>query len=648
MEGGEDMVSGPRPSTGIKTYQNGLGYQPVSLKEVTHVSEEKFDGTDNRTRSNAWWNLSWDITLTIPGLAFLVYALLVAHGAGKPVTESPVPALMNAASYGPTIFPIAFAAVAANLLKSFAAWKLERGISLLDLEYLLSSRTVVSAFTAPFSLRTLTFLAPALMALWAMSPLGGQAALRVMTVVPSTASQTNDFQWLEFMARFPHGGPESSAGIDLLPSAVGSFAAALSGPMSVKKAPRDGFGNVKIPMVEVYTSSDAVEADSDGWFVVRDLDDKDGVRYSSLAGLPFASQDNFTQVANYTLTIDTSYLYTDCSLTGKTAVSFDEWTAIVNESSSNTMSYYNDGTLILWHANIHLSLSETPLEMVWTSIANEDVTNATCTFTMSYVQAEISCHCASCEATRVRPVTRPNNVTVNTVLDGFGPGGISYPNVPPYMGFFKSFLFASLTYWDRDWRTDPYSTPIEYYFTNPGAPFAATPLPGDTWRGADIYPIGDALFSRRFAQLLNTFWIVSIAPFTHARGIPYRDPLNNDGSEEEEVEAAKILRDNLISNATGTVTPDVLVMRPHAPWLAILFVSSAIMFAAAVLAAALGFLREGPDVLDRATSFLAYNHHAGHLERIDVSMRSEWMQQRLKLGLQPEGKLVDEQEAATR
>lgn len=449
-----------------------------------------------------------------------------------------------------------------------------------------------------------------------------------MTVTPSSASAPHDFQWLEYMSRFPHDGPRSSAGIEYLPAAAGGFAAALSSPMSVKMAPRDVFGHVKIPMVEVYEASDDVQADANGWYAVNDLqDDKDAIRYSSIAGLPMTSQDGLSQRANYSVTIDTSYMYTTCTVSHTTGADLGDWVKVRNKTITSGMSFYNEMTLVMGFNNIHNMYSDTPLEMFFTSWTSKAITNATCSFNMSYVQADVACYGSECEAVRLRPIERPANVTVLTVLDGLGPDNTRHLGIPPTPAFFTSFVQASLTYWEPDWGTKQYSTPIEYYFTNPGSPYSARMIEPAGWRGADIYPIGDVLFSRRMTQLVNTFWIASITPATVGAGLTFNKTLATD--TEPDLSSPSVL----VGNAVGSVTPDAPVMRPDPAWLAVLLASSGVMLAAAVAAAALGMLREGPDVLDRATSFLAYEQRAGGLVRAESAADAEaWKRQLVRLG----------------
>ncbi|KAF3803188.1 hypothetical protein GCG54_00013294 [Colletotrichum gloeosporioides] len=221
---------------------------------------------------------------------FIIYAIIVLVNSGLPLNQGPIPALQTAAKYSPTVFPITFADVAAGLLKAAAVWKLEQGISVLSLEYLLSCRTVFSPITAPLSLRSATMLTPALLFLWALSPLGGQAALRVMEAGLSTAVESWPYQLLNFTSEFPHGGESSSVGFEVISRIQNAFVTALSSPGGVKSAAQDLFGNIKVPMVEYCQAGDQTpEVD-----VRYDVDLTSDILpvWSSIAGIPVAAHSN--------------------------------------------------------------------------------------------------------------------------------------------------------------------------------------------------------------------------------------------------------------------------------------------------------------------------------------------------------------------
>ena len=96
-----------------------------------------------------------------------------------------------------------------------------------------------------------------------------------------------------------------------------------------------------------------------------------------------------------------------------------------------------------------------------------------------------------------------------------------------YINFWASFLatFKSHTYCDASICA---ASPIESYFLQPDAPFSSgDPGSDGTFTIANaspIWPIGNKLFSERFTQLINTFWIDSMAPFAITGKLTFPDP----------------------------------------------------------------------------------------------------------------------------
>ncbi|KAK6213269.1 hypothetical protein QIS74_09271 [Colletotrichum tabaci] len=450
---------------------------------------------------------------------------------GVPVNQDPVPALHMAAKYSPTLFPIAFSAIATSLLKATAAWRLEKGITILSLEYLLKCRNVFSAVTAPLSLQAVNLITPLLIVLWALSPLGGQAALRVMDTVPSTAAESWPFEYLEFMSPFRHSGAGSSAGYVVMPSIQAAFAAALSSPMDAKTKSQDLFGNIKIPMVEHYQQSSQA-SDLDGWYEVNTGPNTSPI-WSSLIGLPATSLDGFSPGSNYSFKMETSYMSANCS-------------------TQHKLMSFNDQV---------------------------------------YAEVDVGCHGSVCAPSRIRRIPKSENATVRTVLhqataEGYpyrGPAGV-------FFAYFETFVPSGLSLYDlQERQIKPFASAIETYFTDPSAPFSAPGI--SSWNGSDMSSIGDVVFSQRFSQLLNTFWLASVASRNVTGAFNFHDEFD-DGTYRI-----------ITQKATGTRTPDLLVMRVNGAWLSVLFVASVTMLAAGISAAILGCLRRGPDVLDYSTFF---------------------------------------------
>jgi hypothetical protein len=225
------MLSDQPPLKGRSDKSPG---EPVVLAQGLQ-SDSSSIGRGTLSKRSKLVYLACNILFIVPGLLFLTYAGLVVFYNGKQIDMPPLPELQSAARYGPTIFPVAFAAVMGAFLTNYAAWRLERGISMLSLEHLLSTRTVFGAVLMPFSLRSANLLAPLLFVLWALSPIGGQAALRVIEVEPWTQSEPWGYQYLDVMSRQRVCSPTSSSGMELMPAIVGAFNAALATPGSIKK-----------------------------------------------------------------------------------------------------------------------------------------------------------------------------------------------------------------------------------------------------------------------------------------------------------------------------------------------------------------------------------------------------------------------------
>ncbi|KAF4462053.1 hypothetical protein FALBO_11139 [Fusarium albosuccineum] len=549
--------------------------------------------------------LVMDLKITTPAVRFLAYASCVLNAGGIEAEARVVQNLRSASAYGPTIFPIAFAAVFANAPKAIASWRLERGITVLSLELLLSSRTVFSAFSAPFSIRTFNWLMPVLMILWAVSPLGGQAALRAVSIGPSGSTKPWNVQYLEFRSQLPLSVHRYNPLVErALPAVFGAFSTALSSPPEIKHSSQDAFGNIKIPFIEPYIESGA-DQDQDGWFKV---DPEGNITYSALSGLPFASFNGMAERANYSFALETSYLYTNCSVNA-TVLLDKEWESYLKKHPE----WNNHQTLIIQPGSKPASNGK-PREIVFTSWTEPAVANATCRVTTSYVEVDVRCRGFTCITLRIRPVQKPKNATIATVLDGMGPSDTLEFSDDQDHYFFGSFINATTLPSNALWTPRRYAGPIEYYFINPDSPFAATYNRKQGWQYDEIWPIEDASFSNSFSQLLNTFWVASVAPFTIT------------GDSRSRMSAA--LEDRFPDQyVTGLEISDQLVLQPKIGWVFTLIVASQIMLLAGLFAAVMGVLRRGPDILDRASLLLRDNPNAsvGHVgsmeDGFDVATR---------------------------
>ena len=118
------------------------------------------------------------------------------------------------------------------------------------------------------------------MLLWALSPTGGQASLRLLSMT------TKDLNSTSIVASMNTGNQSSMLFNDLQTTfdygQVDSiYTAALLASPSIKQSPQDSWNNVKVPRMASLNSS---SADTDGWLPIPN----ENVTYSSLLGYPFA------------------------------------------------------------------------------------------------------------------------------------------------------------------------------------------------------------------------------------------------------------------------------------------------------------------------------------------------------------------------
>ncbi|KAL1612087.1 hypothetical protein SLS60_000310 [Paraconiothyrium brasiliense] len=202
---------------------------------------------------------------------------------------------------GPTLFPIVFAAICGRSMKMIARYLAEKGARLGTLELLNASQSVWGTFESQVLMRHLSFVGANLLFLWALSPLGGQASLRIMK---RDLQQSHAITGLRYLST----GPAATArGLALSLTEVGQYAdtgalytAALLAPLSTKTGPQDTWGNVKIPRLEALNDS---MTDATGWIPVP-ANISSPETYSSLVGLPIVglpsnATSNFTMEANY-------------------------------------------------------------------------------------------------------------------------------------------------------------------------------------------------------------------------------------------------------------------------------------------------------------------------------------------------------------
>ncbi|KAJ8115281.1 hypothetical protein OPT61_g3031 [Boeremia exigua] len=273
----------------------------------------------------------FDVLLFSCAIAFLTFAAVVSHHDQVPTADYPrtTAMLLNATKYvrkdplfkqrrelttckGPTVFPVLFALIVGRATHTVLRWRLERGESIGVLDTLAASTSLTSTLVSQFHLRAISLYGNILVSVWMLSPIGGQASIRQMTIGMRSTTESTSFDYFihngHNLYSFVSGAgytnnPQSSIANTIL---IGGIIGSLTTTSTV-----DTWGNVKIPRIEYYESK--AVPDNEGWLNTAFGSPES---YSSMIGIPI-SGTNATQFINYKMTIQTSYIQTECSVTPK-------------------------------------------------------------------------------------------------------------------------------------------------------------------------------------------------------------------------------------------------------------------------------------------------------------------------------------------
>ncbi|KAF4556410.1 Hypothetical protein D9617_1g082870 [Elsinoe fawcettii] len=231
-----------------------------------------------------------DVLITIIPVLFLTLALAAYQLDGVPVANSRSGAIVEqATTLGPTIFPLLFAAIVAPSLKVFARYVSERSSQKLGLlELLVGCRTVLSTLECQLLLGRLTATGVCLLLLWILSPLGGQASLRLLHLGEALTNIERPMLYLDTTSDrlYRRSVFENDFNAVYRHTRLASiFSSSLLASKATKNAPQDLWGNVKIPRV---SSLRDTAVGPGGWYSVPNNLSME--EYTSLVGIPIVRQ----------------------------------------------------------------------------------------------------------------------------------------------------------------------------------------------------------------------------------------------------------------------------------------------------------------------------------------------------------------------
>ncbi|KAG8626147.1 hypothetical protein KVT40_006548 [Elsinoe batatas] len=349
----------------------------------------------------------------------------------KPLVENRLGTIAEeAARLGPTVFPVLFAAVVGSALKVFA-------------------RYLARMLTGQLLLWRFTWLGLGLTCLWSLSPLGGQASLRLLsretrmvdspqTVYYVNTAMTGLYRRLRY---------EQARAIDALlwdkkryyyspafpgnqfPALQTFLLASMDAPASTQISNEDLWNNVRIPRISCLAN---ITQDADGWRLVPDNLGK--LDYASMTGVPITTPRTYGPASLIGMAQDaelrfvTEYSYQEATCITAAHGSGDNWwlpmiaepwvNVTGQQMSAETLPIIdqrdfspdsNGNPYLLTNASLPVGNTRALQLFVWSGMngwSKTDMGIANCTLQQNVVEARILCRNNNCTTEAMRPSTR--------------------------------------------------------------------------------------------------------------------------------------------------------------------------------------------------------------------------------------------------
>lgn len=495
--------------------------------------------------------------------------------------------------------PLVFAFIVGKTIKSYAHWRLQRGEHIGFLDNLFGSTTMTGTVTTMIDSRRVGIVGLILTLMWSLSPLGGQATLRVVLQNPEAIESVANMSYMTTSVALPGRLMElSTYGEEVPINAL--FYGSVGASAQVKNSSLDSWGNIKIPMIEHLPQNPQRDPGND-WISVDD--DPSSLVYASLLGIPVA---NVPQEHNSTFTIETSYLKTDCAI----QVSGSNLTKVIMDACASSEQTWN-GTYLVQDSDegCHTQFKwgdigyirprgplckgrETAARLLYNPwpeyypYRSEDKTLANCTLTTSFVEVRVACIGWDCRPVEMRHSVSPDKGnTYGTFLDS-----CPRPRASTPLYFFN--LFKTTT---EGSRSDNSQTAIQGFLENPETALNVSAVHDISYR----ITVGEETFSIRMAQLLNTYWIAILGSEASFLGHP------------ADFSNVSVFRDTDVADTQATISTGVIILRYDAAWMGVLVVSVVVLLLAAVVGVVLDLNIQVPRLLMNVSTLTRGNPNFG-------------------------------------
>ncbi|KAH7077763.1 hypothetical protein BKA63DRAFT_593014 [Paraphoma chrysanthemicola] len=524
-------------------------------------------GSLSRNERNSWYFVGHgvvDTIMTLGPVFFLVVPGMCLGLNNRPISEygETVKAMTL---LSPTIFPIVYAGI-------------------------LGCQSIFSTLERQITLRKLDALGISILVAWFISPLGGQASLRLLSTKPLTSTNNSTVSYYPWQ-EYPQKSYIQSADLaqkrwslygPLYMTAVQTSRQSLPEPM-------DLFGFVKIPDIRYLDQdNDTVTSASGVWHIVGNTT---LIMYTSILGVPVVG---LPDLGNYSFELVSHYWEVDCHSMDQLPLG-SAWPPTPSSNSSRPTcgedqcptfhirvdeGNSNDGIITF----DYLSMQHQPSEDV-------KITSASCSASPVVVESHIQCHDRSCAVRALR------RLKINAA-EVWSNATLTHSPLSVFQKISEWMPGADLGSTQGNIST---SELIEHWMVNndlstledPAHPYIdlMTQLPL-------------VIFTRRLQTAINTFWDASLGSGTRM----------NDLQRALDMDASTWIN----TNTTVTRTEgDVYSCNTE---LAIVTIMAAlVLFTAANLSLVLGLITRTPDTLGFVSSSASNNPYFTHYASSSLS-----------------------------
>ncbi|KAL6234936.1 hypothetical protein BDW75DRAFT_210894 [Aspergillus navahoensis] len=418
----------------------------------------------------------FDAVLACFPFAFVVLAILAIHLDGNEISNYGE-TIIQATRLGPTVFPIVFAAVVSSLMRSYGLWKAQNGAKLGHLEQLNGSTSFAGTLSSILALRQLSILSVSVLLLWALSPLGGQSALRMISHTSLNISGNASVAYMD-NNNTSSGLDGASTLADNLGAINSLYLTTLLASEEARSSPQDAWGWPKIPNLRYLPPNQSTANGVDNW---RSWD----------------RNETLTE-----LSVPSSYLDLDCHLlasnvSGEGIYESMGGSSVAGRNATNTWtallpsSFFLDTTYMFSRtfrnqANINLFYGTRDATEGF-QIQRAALFN--CTISTISMESWLVCQNASCAVTRVRQSGIDKQASAVTPWNNPNNKG---PNSTPFWSLIQNLPLAI--------------GPLDRFQASPTDNFIYGDPLFDNGSGRDWTTVTEADVSNRLTTVFNTYW----------------------------------------------------------------------------------------------------------------------------------------------